>query len=796
MFKNINKVESLQQVFCYNFFYTFFRYKRLMFGVSCVPEIFQKTMETILAGLEGIIIYLDDIVVFGATEAEHDKRLRDLLKRLEQYGVLLNNQKCVFGASEIQFLGHLLSAKGVKPTENRIAAIKCFREPRNVTELRSFLGLVTYVGRFVANLAGKTDVLRQLLRTKAVFRWKQEHSTAFESFKEAVSDIGYLGFFNRKDTTKLVTDASPDGLGAVLLQENEEGVTRIIAFGSKALTDLERKYFQTEREALAIVWAVEKFNLYLLGTRFQLITDCKALKYLFNPRSRPCPRIERWVLRLQAYDYEIIYQPGSTNLADALSRLSVCSPKAFDQTTDVYIHQLVQSCVPEAVLLNDIAEATSKDIVLQEVMRALETGIWTESSIGFKQFKPELHTAAGVLMRGDRLVVPETLQAQVVGCAHEGHPGMSVMKRRLRQKVWWPKMDYQVEKFVRSCNLCTLVSSVGPPEPMKRTKMPTKAWSEVAIDFLGPLPSGHFLLVLIDYFSRFAEVVIMKQTTADLTIKALFETFSRFGVPDILRSDHGPQFISDTMKRFCKEFGIEQQKTTPYWPQANGEVERMNNSILKRLRISQESKDADWKWDLRNFLLMYNSTPHSTTGVAPSMLMFGRILKDKLPSVTGVTTQMTESIRDRDWYVKLQAAESSNKRRNAKESALKEGDLVVAKRVTKDNKLCSNFGPEPFDIIRRTGTEVEIRSRKTGKTYRRNVSQLKPIVADEHDVDTDAELPDNNFEPRGQVPEQQEVIEQPVITTGEIVGVERARRVQRPPDYLKDYITLVDCDTK
>lgn len=558
-----------------------------MFGISCAPEIFQKTMETILAGLEGIIVYLDDVVVFGSSREEHDLRLEQLQKRLDEYGVLLNNQKCVYGVPEIEFLGHVLNEKGIRPTEDRMASVKGFREPRNVPELRSFLGLVTYISRFVPNLAAKTEPLRQLLRTGRVFRWNQEHRVAFENIKAAVSDIGYLGFFNKTGKIKLITDASPEGLGAVLLQENHEGKSQIIAFGSKALTDLERKYFQTEREALAIVWAVEKFKLYLLGVKFQLITDCNALKFLFNPRSRPCPRIERWVLRLQAYDYEIVYEPGVSSIADTLSRLSVSSPKAFDSTSEVYIRQLVDFSVPQAIILKDVIEATKEDLSLQEVIKALVTDMWPDTDKLYKQFKPELHFSEGVLMRGDRLVIPETLQHQVIACAHEGHPGISVMQRRLRQKVWWPRMDIQAEKYVKSCIPCTLVSSATPPEPMQRTKMPTKAWSEVAVDFLGPLPTGHHLLVLIDYFSRFVEVVVMKQITADLTVKALFETFTRFGIPEVLRSDHGPQFISESLKKFCKEFGIEQQKTTPYWPQANGEVERMNNTILKRLRISQ-----------------------------------------------------------------------------------------------------------------------------------------------------------------------------------------------------------------
>lgn len=193
-----------------------------------------------------------------------------------------------------------------------------------------------------------------------------------------------------------------------------------------------------------------------------------------------------------------------------------------------------------------------------------------------------------------------------------------------------------------------------------------------------------------------------------MTIEALFETFTRFGVPEVLRSDNGPQFISESFKSFCKEFGITQQKTTPYWPQANGEVEKMNSSILKRLRISQETNQEGWKWDLRNFLLMYNSTPHSTTGIAPSALMFGRVLRDKLPSVKQSTGQEAESIKDRDWERKLKQAKITDKRRKATLSNLNVGDIVVAKRMSKDHKLSSNFDPEQFEIISRTRTNVEL----------------------------------------------------------------------------------------
>lgn len=440
-----------------------------MFGVSCAPELFQKVMESVVAGLDGVIVYLDDAVVYGTTVDEHDRRLAAVLERFAEYEILLNEKKCVYNTDTLEFLGHQLSIEGVKPTESRILAIQSFREPHNLSELRSFLGLVCYVGRFVPNLASLTDPLRQLLRSKDQFEWTLKHNSAFQRIKDEISQIHHLGFFNPKDQTKLMTDASPTGLGAVLMQVDCKGRCRVIAYASKALTELERKYFQTEREALSLVWGVEKFRLYLLGIRFTIVTDCKALKFLFNPRSRSCARIERWVLRLQGYTFKVEHVPGSENIADALSRLSMPVNETFDEPTEGYIRNIVAESIPIAVTFEKVIEDSKNDASIQKAIEALQEGIRENMPKEFKPYVDELCSVDGVLLRGNRLVIPTQLQERIVTLAHEAHPGMAAMKRRLRQKVWWPQMDKQVESFVKRCKECTIVSCLGAPEPLKRT---------------------------------------------------------------------------------------------------------------------------------------------------------------------------------------------------------------------------------------------------------------------------------------------------------------------------------------
>lgn len=338
----------------------------------------------------------------------------------------------------------------------------------------------------------------------------------------------------------------------------------------------------------------------------------------------------------------------------------------------------------------------------------------------------------------------------------------------------------------KKCKACTLVASCDPPEPLIRTKLPTKPWADLATDFIGPLPSGHNLLVVIDYYSRFTEVVIMKQTTANLTVKALHETFCRFGMPESIKTDNGPQFISAEFNAFCKQFGIEHIKTTPYWPQANGEVERLNRTIGKRLKISQETTGSDWQWDLRTFILMYNSTPHSTTGVAPSSLLFGRKLKDKLPGLMTKNNNILEEIRDHDHVNKMKGAEYSDKRRRAKPDDLAEGDTVVTKRVQKDNKLSTMFDSEEYIVVCRRGSDVTLKSSESGRIIHRNVSHLKKLSVPEIGTDERNENGSSesqqSHEPQDCGPTPNRAVDDPMGSASS-----RIRRSIRRPPYLEDY---------
>lgn len=248
-------------------------------------------------------------------------------------------------------------------------------------------------------------------------------------------------------------------------------------------------------------------------------------------------------------------------------------------------------------------------------------------------------------------MIPVSLRQRFLGLAHEGHLGEAMMKRRLRSRCWFPKIDINVEKFVKGCRECLLVSAPVPPEPLVRRKLPHKTWIDIAIDFLGPRPSGEFLLVTVDYFSRWMDVKIMRHITAEATIEKLEEIFIYQGYPITITLDNGRQFVSSKFRDYCKEHRIHLNHMAPYWPQANGVVECQNRTLLKRLKIGNASS-GEWKSELKRFLRAYNSTPHSTTNKSPNLLM-GRQVRTKIPSMEDIeTVPVREEIIERDFQMK------------------------------------------------------------------------------------------------------------------------------------------------
>ena len=275
----------------------------------------------------------------------------------------LNKKKCVFRMNEIEFMGHLLLAKGIGPTESKKTHMSIFtckalqeaREPTDSLEVRNFLGLVNFSAQFISGLATKAEPLRRLTQKNTHFVWGKDQRKAFEELKNSLTDVDTLAYFNPALKTRVVADASPVGLGAVLLQEHDK-VWRTVCYANKTLSSVERRYLQTGKEALALVWSVERFHVYLLGREFELVTDHKLLEIIYSPKSKPTACIERWVLWLQPYHFHVIYKPGKENITDTLSRLPHTDEgKNFDDTEN-YVNFITMKAVPKAMSAKEIEE--------------------------------------------------------------------------------------------------------------------------------------------------------------------------------------------------------------------------------------------------------------------------------------------------------------------------------------------------------------------------------------------------------------------------------------------------------
>lgn len=703
-----------------------FRYKRLMFGVTSAPEIFQRIFENLLAQCKNCLNYLDDIIIYGQTEEEHDTSRRKVMEVFRKYNVLLNKSKCTERTQELQFLGHRLSSNGIDADQDKVQTIQNFRAPATKEELRSFLGLVTYLGRFIPDLGTTTEPLRQLIKKDVKFSWNQEHQIAFDKLKKELTKPPTLTYFDTSKRTRLIADASPVALGAVLIQFHGT-VPKVISYASKGLSDSERRYSQTEKESLALVWAVERFYFYLTGLEFELVTDHKPLEAIFKPTSRPPARIERWVLRLQSFKFKVIYETGKSNIADSVSRLcQLHNVGSFDRAGDHHIFTVIQHSIPKAMSISEITAESERDTGIMYAIDKTNGDSWnSKDTSSYFPFRFELTTLGPILLRNNRITIPICLRPRVLQLAHEGHPGINVMKRRLRAKVWWPGIDKEVEQFVKNCKDCLLVSQPERPPPMTRHRFPEGPWQYLAIDLMGPLPNQEQILVVIDYYSRYQDIQFLRSTTSAVIVNHLSDLFSRLGIPRTIRADNGKQFTSREFKNFCEENGIRLIHTPPYWPQANGEVENMNKSVLKRLQICQNN-NQDYKAEIKKFILMYNVTPHGTTGKSPTELLFNRRIRDKIPDINDIRGEDgDQEAHDTDLVNKERGKRQEDSTRRAKVGTIGVGDKVVAQNVVIPHKLTSRFNEAEYVVTEKNGNEVTLVG--NGKTMKRHISHVKKI---------------------------------------------------------------------
>lgn len=675
-------------------------------------------MEETLRDLENVEVIMDDILIHGVDSADHDEKLNKALAKIKSSGLKLNRNKCLFSQSKLQFMGHIVGKDGVDPDPDKIQAILDLKPPTNVTETRRLLGMVNYLGRFLPNLSTVTQPLNELLRNDRAWTWGPAQEGAFNKLKTMLTTSPSLQFYELGRPTLVSADASSYGIGGVLLQEHD-GEWKPVAFCSRTLTDAERKYAQIEKECLASVWTCERFTRYLRGLpSFKLITDHKPLVPLINSKDvdQVPLRCQRLLIRMMRFNPQAVYAPGKDLvIADTLSRNpSTRTDNQLDLEQEVTAHVAYAESLRPASSnkLARLREATLSDPQLQVAIKYTQFG-WpvyardVDPTVrDFVAMSNRLSYSDGLLLLGQRIVIPRNMRSEMIDRIHDGHQGLTKCRKRAQSAIWWPGITMDIKKKVESCTHCSLNKPTQCEQPLLATPLPDRPWQKIAADLCEI--HGQRYLIVVDYFSRWIEILNMSSTVAEQVISKLKSLFARFGVPDLLITDNGPQFTAHDFAEFAAEYDFEHRTTSPYFPHANGEAER---AVQTAKRILKQP-------DPVLALLTYRATPIAATGVSPAQLLMGRNIKSPVPILSECLMPEwpdMDQVRAQDQQTKLSYQRDFNTRHGARPLApLHPGDAV---RIKLDSdKTWEKSGV----VMQKSSTPRSFIVATPGGTFRRN----------------------------------------------------------------------------
>ena len=642
-------------------------FRVMPFGLANAPSCFERLMEKVLEGLhwKTALIYLDDVIVYGKSFEEELKRLEEVLQRFQNANLKLSPKKCLLFQQEVPYLGHIVGKDGVRTDPTKVAAVREWPTPSNLHELRSFLGLSTYYRRFIKAFSQIAAPLHNLTKKGVRFEWTQECEKAFCELKQALIEAPVLPYPDPTIPYLLDTDASHEGLGAVLSQV-KDGKERVVAYYSSKLTGPEKNYCVTRKELLAVVKSLEHFHPYLYGAKFTIRTDHAALKWLKTLKA-PEGQLARWLGRLEGYNYEVVYRPGRIHAnADSLSRRPCESECSHCKKKDTQVECKRLLLAEDEETINDrLKEAQQRDEDISPIIRWLQDSpekpdrqeVAAESPVTkhlWQQWQL-LRLEDGVLQRrwvnanGNGsywvLVVPRVLRQELMEEMHggvtSGHQGEKKTLSRLRKRFYWVNMRHDVTEWCRACSVCR--SRLGP---QRQGRAPLQLYlagspmERVGVDITGPFPvtaSGNrFVLVAMDYFTKWPEAYAIPNHEATTVARALVDGFfTRFGMPKELHSDQGREFESKVFQETCRLLGIKKTRTTPLRPQSAGLVERFNKTLTQGLAKYCSSNQRDWDEHLSTLLMAYRSAVHEATAYTPAELMLGRDMRLPVDLATG-----------------------------------------------------------------------------------------------------------------------------------------------------------------
>ena len=689
-----------------------YRYKRLVMGIKSAQAELNAALQPLFAQVPQAHIIHDDLIVATLTKQEHEKVIKQVMEIIKAAGLTLNFPKCIFGCSEIRFWGMIVGQDGVRPDPEKIEALDHVMPPRNKEELNSFLCMMQSNADFIAVFSKKAAKLRELTKKAVRFQWTAEHQACFEGLLESFKKDTLLRYFDTNLQSFILVDAHATGFGAILAQGNSLESAKPVAVASRCTSKSEKHYPQLDLEAMSVDYGLRRFREYLVGSPLvvRVVTDHKPLVPIFSGGRNGSVRTQRIKLRHQDVPYSLEYRKGKLNQSDYLSRHAkplskLCSDEQKEpEELNNLLYALHSTPVMDHIGLAAIAIETASDKVLNKICKLVKSGQnWipkTEEAAvqKFKQILPELTlTSNGILLKGERIVLPESLQETAIELAHRGaHPGRSGMERRLRFHFFFHGMLAKVENFVKSCDACSRFVDKKTKEPIDHHKVPSKCWNTVAVDLFGPMPSSNHIVVVHDLASRFPAAKLVRSTKAECVLPALANIYDCYGNPEVQISDNGPPFNSQKMAKFAKDRDIALRHTAPYHPNANP-AETCMKPIGKAMKLCHYNKESE-KDALQQAVTSYRQTPHVSTGVPPSAMMFRDGMRNQFPAKT-LTSKAIEEARSKDLLQKQVNEASINSSKYRKQDELSIGDKVLVRSTARKSKFEPIFLQETFNVV-------------------------------------------------------------------------------------------------
>jgi len=569
-------------------------------GLQGSPASFARLIDYVMRGLEGVLTYIDDILVHARGHEEQLRRLEMAFLRLRKYNLKLNVSKSVFGALEVTYLGYSLSGRGVKPGEEKLDAVRKFQEPDSLKKIREFIGLANYFRFLIPDFSKFASRLTKLTKSDSGYKegpLPEEASEAFHYLQDKLCESPLVSHPRPGGGYRLTTDASagddkhPGGFGAVLTQVWSDGTEHVISYASRTLKQNEMNYSAFLLELAAAAWAIDHFCVYLRGRHFELFTDHKPLESLSKVHQKTLNRLQEQMLE---YDFRVNYKKGLDNgAADALSRNAIVA--ALSDSS------------------GDLREAQAADPFCRDIRQYLESRILPGHTLGYKakveRIAKDCFVDDGLIWLEIRrtgrqprrvLLAPECIRSMLMDAAHSswagGHSGKQRTVDRLELNYYWPGITYDVDTFISKCVRCQEMAGRKPaPSPLQSLPICEEPNFRVHMDLFGPLKtrsaSGNkYIMVMTDAFSKYTELSAIVDKSADSVARSFFEHWiCRHGVPVHIVSDRGKEFLNKVMVDLCAWLGIDHNATSSYHPQSNSQAETYNRTMIRYLSALLEN---------------------------------------------------------------------------------------------------------------------------------------------------------------------------------------------------------------